>query len=169
MSGMNISIDDTRYTRADRMRYEQNKLSADLAILAIVFNGLFFISIYRSDVGTYYYNMLLGASIVYNMLFMLFTFLVAEGSKKYHIAYSYGAIILGLLQFARIAVYPLKAHGASAVVLDQTLNVMSDAQYTRTVIYLIASGVSLIMSAVIGITRALTLKAHLRSLGAGKE
>ena len=43
---------DASYIRTDRMRYEKNKTSSNLAILAIVFNALFFVSIYKSNVGT---------------------------------------------------------------------------------------------------------------------
>ena len=38
--------------KLDRMRYTKNTASSRLAILAIVFDVLFFISLYKSDVGT---------------------------------------------------------------------------------------------------------------------
>ena len=41
-------------TRLDRMRYTKNTLSSRLAILAIVCDVLFFISLYESDCETYY-------------------------------------------------------------------------------------------------------------------
>ena len=53
-------------TRLDRMRYTKNTTSSRLAILAIIFDVLFFISLYKSDVGSYYYTILIGASIIYN-------------------------------------------------------------------------------------------------------
>ena len=65
---------DDKYVRVDRMRYEKNKLSSTLAILSIVLNALFFVSIYKSDVGVWYYSILVGASIVYNLLFMMIVF-----------------------------------------------------------------------------------------------
>ena len=39
--------------KLDRMRYTKNTTSSRLAILAIVFDVLFFISLYKSDVGNY--------------------------------------------------------------------------------------------------------------------
>ena len=73
------------FIKKDRMRYVKNKLSGNLAVLSIILNALFFISIYKSNVGQYYYKPLIGGSIVYNLLFMMIVFLVSEGSKNYQI------------------------------------------------------------------------------------
>ena len=61
--------------KKDRMRFVKNKTSSNLAYLAIIFNVLYFISIYSSDVGNYYYTILIGVSVVYNLLFLLTAFL----------------------------------------------------------------------------------------------
>ena len=55
----------------DRMRYIKNKASSNLAIFAILFDVLYFVNLYKSDVGTYYYSILIGASIIYNLVFLL--------------------------------------------------------------------------------------------------
>ena len=81
------------FIKKDRMRYVKNKLSGNLAVLSIILNALFFISIYKSNVGQYYYKPLIGGSIVYNLLFMMIVFLVSEGSKNYQINYSYIAAV----------------------------------------------------------------------------
>ena len=47
---------DAKTIKKDRLRYTKNKLSANLAYLAIVFDVLYFVSIYSSDVDTYYYT-----------------------------------------------------------------------------------------------------------------
>ena len=78
----------------DRMRYTKNTASSRLALLAIVFNVFFFVSIYKSDVGTYYYTILIGASIIYNLVFMLAAFLASEGVKNYKRGYSWLLIAL---------------------------------------------------------------------------
>jgi hypothetical protein len=62
---------DEKSIARDRMRYIQNTQSANLCYLGILFNVLFFVNIYKSDVGTYYYNVLIGVSIVNNLLFLL--------------------------------------------------------------------------------------------------
>ncbi|MBR1685838.1 MAG: hypothetical protein IJ708_11950, partial [Clostridia bacterium] len=46
----------------DRMRFIKNSFSSRMALLAIVFDVLYFISIYKSDVGSYYYSIPIGAS-----------------------------------------------------------------------------------------------------------
>ena len=76
-------MNDDRSVQLDRMRYTKNTASSRLALLAIVFDVLFFISIYKSDVGAYYYTMTIGGSIIYNLIFLLAAFLCSEGVKKY--------------------------------------------------------------------------------------
>ena len=60
-------ISEERTIQRDRMRFIKNALSSSLAILGILFDVLYFVSIYQSDVDVYYYNILIGASIVYNL------------------------------------------------------------------------------------------------------
>jgi multiple sugar transport system permease protein len=76
---------DVQTIAKDRMRYTKDKFSSMLAILAIVFDCLFFVSIYQSDVGTFYYNWLIGVSIVYNLIFLLviFTMIVPHKTVQY--------------------------------------------------------------------------------------
>lgn len=159
-----LEMADDNYVRVDRMRYEKNKICSNLAILAIVFNALFFVSIYKSDVGTWYYSMLIGASIVYNLLFMMIVFLISEGTKNYKVAYSWIAIVVGVLQFARLLIYPRMARAAQTQSTGEIVQVMKDPQYYRVVIYLVLSGTCLIVSAVIGIRKHAALKKHLESV-----
>ena len=156
------------YIKRDRMRYVKNKLSGNLAIISIVFNVLFFVSIYKSNVGQYYYKPLIGGSIVYNLLFMMIVFLVSEGSKNYQITYSYIAIPVSLLQFARIFIYPVTAHNSMTLTTGIEEQVMKDPQFIRLVIYLSVSGASLLLSAVIGIIKCRNLKTHIAEVEAAK-
>ena len=55
--------------RLDRMRFTKNTTSSRLAILAIVFDAVYFVGLYRINID-YYYNLLMGASILYNLVFM---------------------------------------------------------------------------------------------------
>ena len=59
--------------RKDRLRFTKNKLSANLIILSIVMNALYFVNIYRTDVGNYYYKLMIGISVVF------FGFLSSDG------------------------------------------------------------------------------------------
>ena len=64
----------------DRMRFEKNTKSSRLALLAIAFNVLYFISIYTVN-HTAYYTWWMGVSIVYNLIFMLAAFLSAKARR----------------------------------------------------------------------------------------
>ena len=150
--------------RLDRMRFTKNTTSSRLAILAIVFDVLFFISIYKSDVDTYYYTIIIGASIIYNLVFLLAAFLSSEGVKNYNTTYSWVLVILGIIQIARIFIIPMDAH--RTIIADSP--VMGNAQFVRTIIYLVASAVCLFASAVINWNKSRALKSHVASLEAKK-
>ena len=95
-------ITEENRIRRDRMRFIKNSLSSNLALLGILFDVFYFVNIYQSDVDVYYYNILIGASIVYNLIFMLAVFLSSEGVKNYKKNYSYLLAVVGLLQIVRI-------------------------------------------------------------------
>ena len=151
-------------TRLDRMRYTKNTLSSRLAILAIVCDVLFFISLYKSDCETYYYTILIGTSIVYNLVFMLATFLASEGVKNYQKGYTWLLIILGCGQIVRIFIFPMQAH--NAVVNGE--QVMGDGQFIRIIVYLSLSAACLFASAVINRRKTQALAAHIASVEAAK-
>ncbi len=155
-------MNDDRYTQLDRMRFTKNTTSSRLALLAIVFDVLFFISIYKSDVENYYYTALIGASIIYNLVFMLSTFLSSEGVKNYKPVYSWVMIVLGAIQVIRIFIIPMNAH--STMIADAP--VMGDAQFIRVLVYLIGSALCLFAGAVINLNKSRALSAHLATLQA---
>ena len=158
-------MNDDKQVRLDRMRYTKNTLASGLALLSILFDVFFFISIYESNVGSWYYNILIGASILYNLIFLLAAFLSSEGIKNYKIGYSYLMIALGIGQVVRIFIYPVRAHGASVTIQEQAVTVMENPQFIRCVLYLLISAACLFVGAFVGITRSKQLKAHLQSLG----
>ena len=59
--------------KLDRMRYVKDNLPSTFAILAIVFDVLYFVLIYKIN-NDFFYNSMIGVSIVVNLLFMLFGF-----------------------------------------------------------------------------------------------
>ncbi len=158
-------MNDEKSVRLDRMRYTKNTLASGLALLAILFDVFFFISIYESNVGSWYYNITIGASILYNLIFLLAAFLCSEGIKNYKQAYAYVMVILGAVQIARIFIYPMKAHAATVTIQEQAVTVMENGQFVRCVLYLVISAVCLFVGAYVGLTRSRQLNAHLKSLG----
>lgn len=157
-------MDEERAVQIDRMRYTKNKLSANLSILAIVFDAVYFVKIYQMDVGSYYYNSLIGISIIYNLVFMLAAFLSSEGVKNYKKSYSYLLIALGVIQVARIFILPGQAHGALVTSGTETLVAMTDGQYTFSVVCLVASAVCLIAAAVVNLQKCAALEQHQKML-----
>ena len=159
-------MNEEKTIRLDRMRYTKNSLASGFALLAIRFDFFYFIRIYESNVGSWYYNILIGASILYNLVFMLAAFLSSEGIKNYKIGYSYVMIVLGILQVVRIFIYPMRAHAASVTIQEQTVTVMQNRQFVFCVIWLLASAACLIIGAVVGMIRSRQLAAHIASLEA---
>ena len=159
---------DDRQIRMDRMRYVKNTASSRLCYLAILMNVLYFVSIYQSDVGSWYYQMLIGISIVYNLLFMLMAFLSSEGVKNYKANYSWILYGLGIGQIIRIFILPSMAHRAVIKVSNVETLVMGNAQFIRCVLYLLISAGCLIAAAWINQNKSRTLAEYEKTLTAQK-
>lgn len=154
--------------KKDRLRYTKNKLSANLTLLAIVFNALYFVSVYKSDVGSYYYKLIIGISVVYNLLFMLFAFLSSEGVKGYKLLYSFLLVALGAGQLIRIFILPLRAKNDTITIGGVEQIVMGNGQFMRVCIYLIASAALCIAAGVIAFWKTRTLTAYQAELEKSK-
>lgn len=150
--------------KRDRMRYTKDKFSANLILLAIVLDALYFVSIYQSDVSTWYYNWIIGASIVYNLLFLLTAFLASEGVKNRKTGYTVMLLVLGAMQIVRIFYLPTKAHAAMVELAGEMTVVMGNGQYFYTVALLALSGVCCIVAAISSHMNNKNLAEHMRSL-----
>ena len=153
--------------RLDRMRFTKNTTSSRLAILAIVFDVLYFVSIYKTNMN-FYYSILMGASILYNLVFMLAAFLSSEGVKNYKQGYSYLLCALGIIQIVRIFILPTQAHATVETVEGVEMLAMSGGQFVRVVIYLVASAICLFASAAVNWTKSRALAAHIAGLNGQK-
>ncbi len=163
-----MMANDDALIKKDRLRYTKNKLSANLTLLAIVFNALYFVSVYKSDVGSYYYKLIIGISVVYNLLFMLFAFLSSEGVKSYKLFYSFLLMVLGAGQVIRIFILPFKAKNDTITIGGVEQVVMENAQFTRVSVYLIASAALCIAAGVIAFLKTHTLTAYQAELEKSK-
>lgn len=150
--------------RLDRMRYTKNTLSSGLCYLAIVFDVLYFVSIYKSDVGTWYYNILPGVSIIYNLLFMLFVFLGSEAVKNYRKSFTLPLFGLGIIQIARIFILPYKAHNAYVKLSGVETAVMGNPQFIRCIVYLVISALCLCAAAYINLHKCRALEKYMKTL-----
>lgn len=148
----------------DRMRFTKNSLSANLAIFAIVFDVLYFVNVYQSNVGTYYYTILMGVSIVYNLVFLLAAFLSSEGVKNYKKNYTYLLLALGVIQVARIMILPVRAHSAVVSIGGEEVTVMGNGQFIYLTACLLLSAACLIASAIINYSKCKALEEHMKTL-----
>ena len=152
---------DAAEIKKDRLRFTKNKQSSGLILLSIAANALYFVSIYSSDVGGYYYRFFIVASIVYNLIFMLSAFLASEGVKNYKLSYACTAIVLGALQVARIFFIPMRAHREpNPAAGAESLTVMSDGQFRYVTACLLISAALLACAGVIAIMKTTTLRRH---------
>ena len=161
-------MNEEQYIRRDRMRFTKNTLSSTLVIVAILFNVFYFINLYKSDVGhnggNFYYQIRIGASIIYNLVFMLAAFLSSEGVKNYKIGYCWVLIVIGVLQIVRIFILPAQAAATEVTIGGTVYRVMENPQHIRVVIYLLVSAACCLAGAVIGIIRCKELSAHMAEL-----
>lgn len=155
-----INFNSEAMVKRDRLRYTKNKLSANLTLLAILINAFYFVSIYKSDVGSYYYRYIIGISVLYNLIFMLVAFLAEEGVKSYKLGYSFVLIAIGLGQFIRMFIIPMDAHNTTFASGGTETVVMEGVQFIYVSVLLIASGVLCIIAGIINIAKSRALKEH---------
>ena len=154
-----------KFLTRDRMRFNRNSTSSLLAYISILFNVLYFVNIYNTDVGTYYYSSTIGFSVVCNLLFLLFTFLASEGIKNYNNKYALAMIALGAFQIIRIFGIPLKAFRDTVVLTGETVQVMETGQFITVVAFLVVSAACAIVGGIVGIIKTSMLRGHLKSIG----
>ncbi len=155
---------EEKLIKLDRMRYTKDNLSSWLVLLAIVANVLYFVSIYETDIGSYYYNWTIGASVVYNLIFLLVAFLASVGVKSRQGGYLIPLLVLGVMQFARIFYLPGRAVKATIEMGGQTIAVMTTSQYAYVVACLAISGVCCIVAGIVNTINNATLARYMRSL-----
>ncbi len=149
----------------DRMRYTKNTISATLAYVAILLNAIYFISIYSTDVGSYFYTIQIGASVIYNLLFMLFVFLASEGVKSYDYKFSFVLILIGAMQIVRIFGIPLNAYNAIITIGMKQVYVMQPPQFILCIAMLVLSAAAAIAGGIIGFIKTKKLRSYEKSLG----
>ena len=165
-----MSMDEKKQIQLDRMRFTKNTLGSRLVYLAILFDVLYFVSVYESDVGTWYYQALIGVSIVYNLVFMLIAFLASEGVKNYKTGYGYLLLGLGVGQIVRIFILPLMASNALTKRSDPVLKkvvevaVMDQSQFAWIVVFLCLSAACCIVAGLVSVIRSRKLAAYNASL-----
>ena len=161
-------LNDKKQMRLDRMRYTKNTLCSNMAILAIVANVLYFVTMYKIN-NKAMYDLMMGTSVITNLLFLLFVFLCSEGVKNYNVNYAILMICIGAVEIVRIFIWPIKMHNTETRIVDAsgqlvTTTVLSDTQFVLAIVCLAIAAVLLIAGGIIGIIRGKQLAAYNESL-----
>ncbi|MEG1706451.1 MAG: hypothetical protein RR291_03040, partial [Clostridia bacterium] len=97
------------------------------------------------------YTILLGVSIVYNLLFMLAVFLSSVEIKIYNIKFAIVLLVMGVLQIARIFFLPTKFF----LLNTEEDIILTSEVYTKLIIYLVISSALLIASGIVGLINSI--------------
>jgi hypothetical protein len=135
----------------DKKKYRTDTISYTLVLLGLVFNVLYFTTLYKNN-HNYYYNYKMGISVVYNLVFMLLVFFGAEEIKHYRRPYAVLLFIIGLLQIGRIFVFPRLAFEADR---------LSRESYNWIIVYLLASCALLVAGAITSFVNTTILKRYI--------
>ena len=162
----------------DILRYKNNKIARMFALLGLVFNCLYFMLLYAFNAlmvngePTRFADITIGFSVVFTLVVLLTAFLASEGIKAYNKKYSILLIILAAWQIFRIFGYPL--YGLKNNLLytgyfgfyptaDQ-----SGVEFAILVVYLVASALCFILSAVFGWIYAIRYERFNKQLESGE-
>ena len=162
---------------SDILRYKTNKLPALLALLAIVFNCLYFCLLYGFR-SSYFSTWQIGISVVITLFSLLITFLASEGIKGYNKKFTIVLLALAALQIIRIFGIPLSALkfdvendiGAEAALYTRYFGVDLTpwACFLFLTIWLAASAACLITSAVLGYINCVKLENFNKKIESGE-
>ena len=155
---MNKSVNPV--IKNDIQRYKKNKFGANLALLGLVFGCVYFIVLYAQvKNNNYYYTWAIAFDVIYNLVFMLITFLCSEQVKNYNRKLFWLQLVVGVLQIARIFWLPLGGITAKAI---------SAGSFIAMLVGLAGSGAFIIASAVVGFIRSKMVEDFNKKLESGE-
>ncbi len=158
----------------DISRYRKNKLGANLALLGLVFNCLYFMLLFGiKNSSSRFASMHIGFAVILTLISLLTAFLSSEGVKGYNKTYCIVLIVLAVFQIIRIFGFPL--YGLQ----NDLLNVnyfglepdtpgVSTIEFVIMLIYLLASAACFVASAVISYIRIKELNDYVQKVESGE-
>lgn len=170
-------MNSNQVLKDDTLRYKKNKLPANLALLALVFNCLYFCLLYAvktprlpDDTITKWVTIEIGISVLLTLVTLLVGFLCSEGIKGYNKKFCIPLLVLAAIQVIRIFGYPL--YGLQNDLLRVTYFWIdpnsSVFEFIMMLIWLLASAACYIVSAVLGFINTKRLEAHLKAVENGE-
>jgi len=91
--------------KAEIMQYQTDKLSYSLCIFGIIFDMIYFVSLYTNRAVVPDFT--IGVDILVNIVFMMIAFLASEKLKAYEKKWNIYAALLGIIQAARVLWLPM--------------------------------------------------------------
>ena len=170
-------MDNKQILQNDILRYKTNKLPANLALLGLVFNVLYFCllygfkTVYVSDgVTTNFVRIEIGISVILTLVTLLTTFLASEGIKGYNKKFSIVLLVLAAFQILRIFGYPLYGLQNDLLTIPYfwIRPTTSTFEFIMMLVWLLASAACLIASAVLGYIRSVQLEKHVAAIESGE-
>jgi 4-amino-4-deoxy-L-arabinose transferase-like glycosyltransferase len=140
--------------KADKMRYQTNRLAHLLVLLGLAISILALFSIIIPT--TVVPDFSIAVEILINIVLMLLTFLAAEKCKIYSLNWAIALFVIAGIHIARIFYVPTKLLIA---------NMLSAGQFSLIVVYLVLSAGLLVLGGIITIQRHHILTKHLKEIG----
>ena len=154
----------------DILRYKKNKLPANLALLGLVFNCLYFMLLYAmKEPNSKFAEIEIGISVILTLCTLLVAFLASEGIKGYNKKYCIVLLVLAVFQIVRIFGYPLYGLQNNLLKVNYLWfnPTSSTLEFVIMVVYLCASAACYVLSAVFGYLRTVRLEKHEASIANG--
>ncbi len=136
--------------KEDRLRFTKNRIPSWLCYLAIVFDVIYFIGVYKIN-HEYFYTGMIAISVLTNLVFMLGVFLSSEEVKSYKFSYSIVMLVFAVIQIVRIFIYPYNAYLTEG---KDGAYVIEMPTFMFLAAMLACSAVSLIVGGIIGILKS---------------
>lgn len=165
----NNTVEKNVVLQDDILRYKKNKFAANFTLLALVFNILYFTLLYTIHQPEAY-TLLIGVSVIVNLLVLLSGFYASEGIKSYNKKFSILLIVLAVVQIVRIFIYPLDGMKNGWMHSNAYFGaIMTPASNgTLMIIYLAASAACFIVAAVFGYIGANRREIHVKKVESGE-
>lgn len=157
----------------DTLLYRKNKLPANLALLGLVFNCMYFCLLYgvKDRTGETIWSQIdIGISVILTLVLLLVTFLSSEGIKGYNKKFCIPLLVIAVFQIVRIFYFPLYGLKNNILTIPYfwIYPTTSTFEFIMMVIWLCLSAACLAASAVIGYIQTVRLEKHVKAIESGE-
>lgn len=156
--------------QGDILRYKKNKFAASFALLALVFNCLYFTVLYAICTAELY-RLAIGVSVILNLVILLSGFYASEGIKGYNKKFAIVLLVLAVIQIIRVFYYPVVGATKGWLNYDNLyfgIKMTAASNTTLMIVYLVASAACFTVAAVQGFIVARRLELFQKKLDNGE-